>query len=147
MDTHIPKVFLTSNIQLEDVRNYLLDNGTDTNVLGATYYFSDDEIIDAMKRTVDAYNAIPPLSIRMTYGKVYGNTMLLAGIGYQLCLSKMRALSAKDVDYNSGGTSTNLVSKQLQHLAQMKNEFKQEFMELAMAQKKSINIHKAFASF
>lgn len=143
----IPKLDKTSNIQLEDVRRFILDNATSTNVLGTSFYFSDDEIQDAMLRAVDAFNALPPLSITMSYGNILGNTMWLNGIAYQLYLSKMLQLQRQDVTYSTGGTQVAIVSRQIEHLNNMKETFKREFTELALTQKKSINMHRAFASF
>lgn len=142
-----PDLDKTSNIQIEDVRRFILDNATSTNVLGTSFYFTDSEIEDAMKRAVDAFNALPPLSITMTYGNILGNTMWLNGIAYQLYLSKMLQLQRKDVVYSTGGTQVAVVAKQIEHLAKMKETFKHEFTELALIQKKSINMHRAFASF
>lgn len=142
-----PKIRETSNIQLEDVRRFILDNATDTNVLGTTFYFSDEEIIDAAKRAVDAYNAIPPLNITMTYGNIKLNHIFLNGIAWQLCLSKLLQLQRRNVDYNSGGMRLNLVAKQVEALAYMKEDFKREFKESALTQKLNLNITRAFKSF
>ncbi len=145
--TITPDVFLTSNIQMEDVRRFMLDNLTDSNVLGTELYFMDEEMKDAMKRAVDEYNAIPPLHITMTYGDLRLNHIFLNGIAYQLCLSKMMQLQRKDVEYSSSTNSVAIVRKQIEHLNLMKNEFKQEFKESTMVQKRSVNIHSSFRTF
>lgn len=137
----------TSNIQLEDIRSFMLDNLTNTNVLGTDYYFSDDEIMNAIRRTIISYNGLPPVCITMTYGNLKLNDILLYGIAYQLCISKMMALQRRDVDYNSGGSQIRILSKQIQHLGEMMKLFKQEFETRALEQKRNANMLNAFASF
>lgn len=145
--TICPPVELMSNIQLEDVRLFMLDNLTSTNVLGTNYYFSNDEIMQAMRRAIDAYNAIPPLCVSIQRHGVKLNHIFLNGIAWQLCLSKMMALQRQDVNYNSGGTQIDLVSKQIQHLATMMQNFKQEFEMRVREQKRTVNASNAFHSF
>ena len=57
-----------------------------------------------------SYNGLPPVCITMTYGNLKLNDILLYGIAYQLCISKMMALQRKDVDYNSGGSQIRILS-------------------------------------
>lgn len=143
----IPKVEKTSNIQLDDIRMFMLDNLTSENVLGTDHYFSDDEIEDAVKRTIDEYNSIPPLSITVSYGNLRLNSILLNGIAWQLCLSKLLALQRRDVSYNSGDTQVDIVGKQIAHLMQNREYFKNEFKEKVMQQKRALNMHRAFRTF
>lgn len=143
----IPHLDLMSNIQLEDVRLFMLDNLTSTNVLGTNYYFSNDEIMQAMRRAIDAYNAVPPLCISIQRHGVKLNHIFLNGIAWQLCLSKMMQLQRQDVNYSSGGTQVDLVAKQIQHLATVMQMFKQEFETRVREQKRSANARNAFKSF
>lgn len=141
------KIHETSNIQLEDIRAFMLDNLTSTNVLGTEYYFSDDEITSAIRRMIMAYNGIPPYNITMTYGNMKLNDIVLYGVAYQLCISKLMQLQRKDVTYNSGGSSIQTVAAQIKHLTSMMQLFKQEFETRVLQQKRSANMLNAFASF
>ena len=141
------KIHETSNIQLEDIRAFMLDNLTSTNVLGTEYYFSDDEITSAIRRMIMAYNGIPPYNITMTYGNMKLNDIILYGVAYQLCISKLMQLQRKDVTYNSGGSSIQTVAAQIKHLTSMMQLFKQEFETRVLQQKRSANMLNAFASF
>ena len=141
------KIHETSNIQLEDIRAFMLDNLTSTNVLGTEYYFSDDEITSAIRRMIMAYNGITPYNITMTYGNMKLNDIILYGVAYQLCISKLMQLQRKDVTYNSGGSSIQTVAAQIKHLTSMMQLFKQEFETRVLQQKRSANMLNAFASF
>ena len=141
------KIHETSKIQLEDIRAFMLDNLTSTNVLGTEYYFSDDEITSAIRRMIMAYNGIPPYNITMTYGNMKLNDIVLYGVAYQLCISKLMQLQRKDVTYNSGGSSIQTVAAQIKHLTSMMQLFKQEFETRVLQQKRSANMLNAFASF
>lgn len=137
----------TSNIQLEDIRAFMLDNLTSTNVLGTDYYFSDTEITEAIRRAIMSYNGLPPVNITMTYGNLRLNDILLYGIAYQLCISKLMQLQRKDVEYNSGGSAIKLVALQIRHLSEMMQLFKQEFETRALQQKRNANMLNAFGTF
>lgn len=137
----------TSNIQLEDIRAFMLDNLTTTNVLGTDYYFSDEEIEEAIRRMIMSYNGIPPYNFTMTYGNLRLNDIVLYGVAYQLCITKLMALQRKDVTYNSGGSSIQTVAAQIRHLTQMMQLFKQEFETRVLQQKRSANMLNAFGHY
>lgn len=145
-DTNTLKLKDTSNIQLEDVRAFMLDNLTSSNVLGTSYYFSNEEIIDAMRRMIIAYNGIPPYSITMTYGDVKLNDIALYGIAYQLCISKLMQLQRRDVTYQTSNSTVQVVAAQIKHLSDMMQLFKQEFETRALQQKRCANMLSAFTT-
>ena len=131
-------------IQVEDVRLFIFDRTIEDNMIDLDLFFSDQEIMDAMRRTAMAYNGIPPYveqvdPTRLVYGDVF-----LHGIAYQLCLSKVHQLSRNDIDYSAGGVTTNLIEKQRQYLMELLKFHKQEFDIKAKERQVHRNINNAF---
>lgn len=141
----IPPVECTNNPQVEDIRIMMMDAAPDNySVVTNDYFFSDAEIMSAMRRCIEAYNDIPPLSIRLVPGKIYSSYWFKAGTCWQLCLSKLLYYQRKSTDYTTGGVSTNIYKPIIESLLHHRDSFKVEFESLARAQKEYVNIRAGF---
>jgi len=135
-------------LQVDDVRNYIWDRNVEDNDLELDLTFSDEEIIEAMKRCAREYASIPPYVGSVSPGHLPNDTnMFLDGTVAQLYISRLNQLSRNDIDYAAGGVQTNLVKKQIEHMRQLAREHMQRFKEPAMQYKITLNLRNAFGRF
>lgn len=107
-------------ITLEDVRNFVQDRDLNDNELQLDLTFSDEEIMDAMKRSAREYNSISPFVGNVQADQLCADTnMFLDAIAYQLYLSRHAKLARNDMDYAAGSITTNIVQKQLAHFKEL----------------------------
>lgn len=136
-----------SNPQLEDIR-LMLSDAVPSNYALVTndYFFSDQELMDAMRRAVEYYNSQPPQTIRLTlFNVLHSNAyMFKVGACWQAMLSKLEYYKRKSLSYNSGGVQTNIYGDTMNGLAQSKEEFKQEFIALVRQDKSNKNMYRGF---
>ena len=143
----VPPTDKMSNPQLEDIRLMLADTiPTDYAVVSGDYFFSDKELMDAMRRAVEFYNSQPPQTIKLTlFNVLHSNAyMFKVGACWQACLSKLEYYKRKSITYNSGGVQSNIYLNTIQGLEASKNEFKQEFIGLVRQDKLNKNVYKGF---
>lgn len=135
----------TNNVQLEDIRLMLLDSKPDDYaVVSDDFFFSDEELMDAMRRADEAYNALPPTSFRTGLYGIPDQYTRKIGTCWQACLSKLMYFMRKKVDYSAGSTTVNKYQAQISSFQLLVNMFKEEFKELALLQKKQLNIRRAY---
>ena len=128
-----------------DVREYILDRNISDNALDLDLAFSDEEIVSAMKRAAREFNSIPPFVCTVKPDDLSDDTNLfLDGIAAQLYISRMSKLQRSDIDYTAGGVTTNLVSKQIEHLKSGIEFHNARFQEAAKAVKIGINLRQAY---
>jgi hypothetical protein len=142
----VPRIEDTNNVQVEDIRLMLLDHvPNDYNVVSGDYYFSDIEIMEARKRAIEAFNALPPRSVNCGLQGIPDNWIMKTGTCWQACLSKSLFFARKAVQYNAGGVAVDMYGNASKVMKEAAAEFKQEFIEAATALKKGTNIRRAFA--
>lgn len=124
---------------------FILDRSIDDNDLILDLAYDDAEISNAMVRAAREYNGIPPLCSYADPDTLCADTnMFLDGIAAQLYLSTLSKLMRNDIDYNSGGVTTNIVAKRIGHLKELIKLHQDRFMEAVSNQKKFINIGNGF---
>jgi len=132
-------------ITIEDVRLFILDRTIDDNDLILDLAYDDSEISNAMVRAAREYNGIPPLCSFADPDALSADTnMFLDGIAAQLYISTLSKLMRNDIDYNSGGVTTNIVAKRIGHLKELIKLHQDRFMQTASDHKKFINIGQGF---
>lgn len=140
----VPLIRDVNNVQLEDIRLMLLDAvPSNYAVVTNDLYFSDSELMDAMRRAVEAFNALPPTTIRCGLCGIPDQYIYKVGTCWQACLTKMLYYQRKVVNYSTGGTQTNMYESQVLALKVMADSFKQEFRELANSLKVQMNARRA----
>jgi len=127
------------------VRMFIMDRTIDDNDLLLDLAYNDKEIENAMVRAAREYNGIPPFCSYADPDTLDGTTnMFLDGIAAQLYISSLSKLMRNDIDYNSGGVTTNIVAKRIDHLKELIKIHQERFTQVAGDIKKGINIHMAF---
>lgn len=136
-----PRIVDVANTQVEDLRLMLLDRFPDNySVKTDDFFFSDIELMEALRRSVQAYNALPPVTIRARYNLVPDEYLLLIGAAWQACLSKLMYYRRKQTTYNSGSTQVDMYGAICSALQDAAQEFKAEFKELGLSIKRQQNI-------
>ena len=132
-------------ITVEDVRLFIVDRSIEDNDLLMDLAYDDAEISNAMVRAAREYNGIPPLCSYVDPDALDATTnMFLDAIASQLYLSTMSKLMRNDIDYNSGGVTTNIVAKRIGHLKELIQIHQTRFQQAASDHKKFINISQGF---
>ena len=142
-DKHIkttPPISKTNNVQLEDIRLMLLDQFADNYAIKTgDLYFSDEELMDAMRRAVEAYNALPPTTLRQGLYGIPDQYLFKVGTAWQACLAKALYFQRKRTTYNAGNTTVDMYGSASQAMLDAAQEYKQEFKEIALSLKRQIN--------
>lgn len=136
-----------SAIDFEEIRLFVLDRAVEDNSIDlVANYFSDEELLAAMKRTAQAFNEIQPYvyEIAVKANKLPYKTYLLNGIAYYLYLSKLQKLSKEDLSYNAGGMQVELISRRIKHFQSNLQLFKDDFMQGAQSEKIAQNYNGAW---
>jgi hypothetical protein len=141
----VVSVPLSSNTQVEDIRLMLLDAMPDDySVKTGDYWFSDSEILDAIRRAVEAYNALPPSTLRSGISGIPDPYLMKVGACWQACLSKALYYKRKQTTYNTGSTQVDMYGGAVNAMMEASQAFKQEFQELALSIKRQSNIRRFF---
>lgn len=129
----------------EDVRFYIMDRNIADNDLLLDLNFSEEEIRNAMVRAAREYASIPPLVDTVCPDCLPMDTNLfLDGTAAQLYVSELSKLMRNDIEYTSGGVTTNLVSNRIKHLKELIKLHQERFVTTATTLKMTTNIHSAF---
>ena len=142
-------------IDFEEVRLFLMDRAVEDNALDLVeHYFSDEEILAAMRRAAQHFNELPPYVTEMrvsktgteeepTYTLPY-KIYLLNGVAYYVYLSKLQKLAKEDLAYQAGGMGVDVIGKRMKHFQNNLAMFKEEFVQGASADKTATNYSLAF---
>ena len=140
-----PPVEAVNNTQVEDIRLMLLDALPDTYAIKTNdYYFSDAEIMDAIRRANEVFNALPPAMLRTNYYGIPDPYTLKVGAAWQACLSKCLYFQRKQVKYQAGSTEVDMYGTAAEAMATAAKEYKEQFMQLASSIKRQINTNRFF---
>jgi hypothetical protein len=134
-------------IDVEEVRLFIMDRAVEDNAIDlVANYFSDEEILAAMRRTAQAFNEVQPFvyDIQVKDAKLPYKMYLLSGIGYYVYLSKIQKLAKEDLAYNAGGMQVDLTGKRMQHFQGQVKLMKEDFLQGATAAKVSYNYKGAY---
>src|SRR3990170_3570917 len=102
-------------LTIEQVRTSLRDT-LQRNDLLLTVQFSDDEILNAMELTIDAYNIMTPLlSPTYTIENFHNRHLLLLGTLAHLLHSEAIAANRNSLTYSDGGITVNPDDKMAQY--------------------------------
>lgn len=144
-DNITPPIEQTNNVQLEDIRLMLADaTPTDTAISTNDLWFSDEELMDAMRRAIEAFNAEPPQTIVASYITMGTAYMFKVGTCWQAMLSKRLYLERKRVQTSAGGVSTDVYAPLIESARLAAQEFKLDFKEQVKNYKRSINVSRAW---
>lgn len=142
-----PPIASTNEVQLEDIRLMLADSEpTDTAITTNDFWFSDEELMDAMRRAIEAFNAYPPQTITANYGTMGTPYMYKVGACWQALLSKRLMLERKKVRSSAGGVQTDIYDPLIEYSKNAANEFKMEFIELVKNYKRAANMSRAWGA-
>lgn len=143
----IPPICLTSDVQVEDIRDMLLDAIPADYVTSLNdFYFSDEEIIDGMKRCLEVFNETPPINIKIGYrifGQRYKYTFKI-GTCWQVYKSKYLYFMRKTNPYTAGGVAVDTFGNQAKLCKQIADDFKTEFIPQVMSIKRTINLNNSW---
>ena len=136
-------------LDMEEVRLFIMDRAVEDNAIDlVANYFSDEEIVAAMRRTAQHYNELPPY---VSSTSVVNNTLpykiyLLNGVAYYLYLSKLQKLAKEDLKYQAGGLTVDLTGKRMAHFQTYLKAFREEFIQGAQQEKIATNYQSAYGS-
>ncbi len=136
---------MSDYIQVDDVRNSVLDRTAEDNELYMALVFTTEDIEDAMRRAAREYNSVPPLINTVYWNQLPAHTnIFLDATVLHLYLSRLAKLQRNDIEYTSGGVEVALEKKQIAHLKDSIPMYRDRFLDAAKAEKLSLNIRRGF---
>lgn len=132
-------------ITIDMVRREVHDEKPEDNTIERDLFFSDADIISAMQRTADYYNAIDPPGVDYVSADCLplNSGGFMDGICAYLYKMARHKLARNDMSWQTGGTTVELSSTRLKNFAQLQSESMETFVELAVARKRAKNIQMA----
>lgn len=146
MPTKLPK--LSSSLTPNDMRMFTLDTSAQNNLLDLDLTWSEQEILEAMRRCALMWNGIPPQSVTMRVDPLSlpAEYVFMAGTAYQMYLAKLQQYQRGDLEYAIGGVQTNIFGKRIAHFQQNLAMLRDEFVQLTSAQKANQNMANAWGA-
>ena len=138
---------MAQTLDFDEVRLFIMDRAVEDNAIDlVANYFSDEELLAAMRRTAQHYNELHPQvnTISVTNKALPYRTYLLNGVGYYLYLSKLQKLAKEDLKYQAGGLAVDLVAQRMNHFQNYLKLFKEEFVQGATSDKIATNYKSAY---
>jgi len=136
----VPDLAFDQYLTIRGVRDFLVADA-ELPALGLTQTWTDEEIRQCIVAAARKYNSIPPLVHNVQPQSLPANVDTFfdgaAAHAYQILMSK---LQREDVDSVSGGVSTNMVAKQINHCTMMADKHGKAFAESARIKKMTINV-------
>lgn len=133
-------------ISIEEIRLWARDNSPEDNFLLDEVEFKDTEIIAAIRRVVDMWNATPPLMPRYEFNTTnfpYRSQWIDATIGFLMGIAGLNYLRNM-LAYQAGGISIDDKKLKAQAYQQEADKRKAEFKEWMMQIKPQLNAYQAF---
>jgi len=136
-------------VTTSEVRHYILDRTSADNDLDQDVAFSDEEILNAMKRAARDFNSLPPPGVfTVNWNRMPLDTnIFLDATAMHLYIAELGKLRRNDIDYNAGGVATNLQAKRIEHFQRMIEEYRKSWTETANNVKRMKNLALAFRVF
>jgi hypothetical protein len=136
-------------ITVEDVRLFIQDDEIEANELEMDLSFSDKQILNAMVRAGREYNSIPPIGVGNVDPKRLPSdtNVFLDATAEQLYKSELANKTRKDVDYETGGVSVNIVAKRIKHLTGLISMHRGNWEPIARVIKLTRNINQGYRTF
>jgi len=128
-------------MSLTELRMYLRDSSPEENLLIDGYNYSDEEILLAMKLTIQKFNDMPPRENFPVFNSATFpfRSLLLDGMLGQLFFMVSEYHRKNNLQYSAGGVSINDKNKEPNYL-QAANMHWQEFLRNAKAEKVKLNM-------
>jgi hypothetical protein len=134
-------------VTVDAIRDYLMDRTVDDNEIDFDLTFEDAEIEKAMAHALRDYNSVKPISIggNCDPAQLPADTnIFFDGTIAHLYTSLIAKLSRNDVDVVAGGVKVNINAKRIEHLARLRKQHRDDFLEAATARKLTLNLRKCF---
>lgn len=128
-----------NKMTVADVRAFLFDRCAEDNRLLASVQYRDDQIMNAMKLTVDEFNALPPCVTHYTTVSFPWKTEWIKGTAAYLLRSEAYRQVRNQASYQTGTMSVNDSDKG-PILSQLGDSLYKEWILWARAMKRQINI-------
>lgn len=136
-------------LTVEDVRLFIQDDAIEVNDLELDLSFSDKQIQAAMLRAGREYNSLPPIGVGSVDPKRLPSdtNIFLDATAEQLYKTELAKVTRKDIDYETGGLSVNIVAKRIKHLPALIKLHRASWEEPARTIKVTCNINKGYRTF
>lgn len=125
-------------VTVGEVRAYLQDLSAADNEL--MQGFTNEQILNAMKAAAREYNSVPPVTMRVSYDSLPGDTnIFFDGIAMHLYRARLAMLMRNDIAYEDGGVKTTPAKSLIAHLEKNIPYYRDRFLEAARDLKRTCN--------
>lgn len=147
MATSVPST-QPSRLVPEDLRHFTLDTQVEHNLLDLDLVWSEEEILNAMRRCAMMYNGIEPISGSLNVNPLAlpSRYVFLVGSAYQMYLTTLQKYQRNDMSYTSGDVKADIFGKRIENFTKMVNFLRDEFKEYAKSEKTNRNLSNAYGS-
>lgn len=136
-----------SKIDVQDVRQFMMDRTVKDNLLDMDLAYSDEDIGFARRFAAMEYNESPPLCHRVCVDNLPFGLTFLWGIAYYLIVGNLQKLMRQDIDYSAGNVAVDLTKRRIEHLKTLLPVYKGEFEKRVLQQKAQINIAAGYRAY
>lgn len=136
-------------ITIEEVREAVNDRTPDDNSIENDLFFSDEDILSAMRQCAAAYNSIAPIGIdRVSFRALPADTeVFMDGVIAQLYKTAINKLARNLISWQTGNTTVDLEKSRMESFSSLLKLHEQAFKEGAKERKMEINRNLAWGYF
>lgn len=140
---------MSAFVTIQQIRDAILDRTPDDNSIENDLFFSDEEIVNAMKQTAAAYNAMAPRGVDyMDYRSMpAGESTFLDGVLCKLYKMAINKLARNVMTWQTGNTTVELEKTRMEAFKSLSQMYDQTFRDSARERKMEINRSLAWGYF
>lgn len=140
---------MSAFVTIQQVRDAILDRTPDDNSIENDLFFSDEEIVTAMKQAAAAYNSMPPRGVDvMDYRSMpAGESIFLDGVLAKLYKLAINKLARNIISWQTGNTTVEIEKARMEAFSTLSKMYEQTFQDSAKERKMEINRSLAWGYF
>lgn len=136
-------------VTIEAIRNILQDRAPEDNSIENDLFFSDEEIVDAMKRTAAAYNAMAPIGVdTVNYRAMSAETSVFTdGVIAHLYKAAINKIARNLITWSTGSTNIDIYKTRLDAFKALHQMHEEAFKSAGKERKMEINRSLAYGYY
>jgi diketogulonate reductase-like aldo/keto reductase len=137
------------HVTIEAIRNILQDRTPEDNSIENDLFFSDEEIVDAMKRTASAYNAMAPLGVDVVNYRALpaGTSVFTDGVIANLYKAAINKIARNLITWSTGSTNIDIYKSRIDAFKALHQMYEESFRTAGKERKLEINRSLAYGYY
>lgn len=137
------------HVTIESIRNILQDRAPEDNSIENDLFFSDEEIVDAMKRAASAYNAMAPLGVDVVNYRALpaGTSVFTDGVIANLYKAAINKIARNLITWSTGSTNIDIYKSRIEAFKVLHQMYEESFRAAGKERKMEINRSLAYGYY